>query len=135
MKKMTSNKWILLLVLFLVMTNLVLAFLLFTKEVRNSNSEPYLVRHMKGLSDSQKDMLRRKKEEFIRKTNPKWEDINSLKEKFYHHLGDENLSDSLIHHYIVLLNEKNSESDSLLFQHFREMRNEFNDEQKKITIL
>lgn len=130
MKKLNSNKWVLLLVFFLLLTNIILAFLLFSSSNRSGSSEPYLVRHMKGLSNAQKDMLRRKKEDFIQKNKIYWDSVNLLKEGLYKQLGAENINDSLIKSYTLRWNNINAESDFHLFRHFREMRSDFSAKQQ-----
>lgn len=130
MKKLNTNKWVLLLVFFLLLTNIILAFLLFSSGNRNGSSEPYLVRHMKGLSESQKEMLRRKKEDFMQQNKTHWDSINILKEGLYKHLGDKNLDDSLIKSLTTRWNNINAVSDYNLFQHFREMRSDFSAQQQ-----
>ena len=120
MKAITSNKWVLLLVVTLVITNLVLAFIAFSqkKSTRSDNSFKTQV----GLSEEQAKIFEEKKKNYFALMKPQWEKVAELKDSLYRHLGDERVPDSLIASYVDKWHAINRHSDIKLFLHFREMR-------------
>ena len=133
MKAITSNKWVFLLVIFLVLTNLALVFFAF------SNSKPGEKKEQKeflktklNLTEEQDKLFKQKKEEFFTTMKPRWEEVNNLKDSLYKHIGDENLSDSVINYYVDKWTADTRESDKLLFRHFRELRKHCNKDQQAI---
>ncbi len=133
MKAITSNKWVLLLVVFLVLTNLALVFFAF------SNSRPAERREQKDymktklhLTEEQDKIFKAKKEDFFTLMKPRWEEVNHLKDSLYHHIGDENVPDSLVDYYVDKWSDRSRESDKILFRHFRELRSHCTKEQQAI---
>jgi hypothetical protein len=133
MKAITSNKWVLLLVVFLVLTNLALVFFAF------SNARPDERREQKDylktklhLTEEQDKLFKQKKEDFFAFMKPRWEETNKLKDSLYMHIGDENVPDSLINYYVDKWNDNSRESDKYLFHHFRELRTHCDKDQQAI---
>jgi hypothetical protein len=120
MKAITSNKWVLLLVVTLVITNLVLAFIAFSqkKSPKPDNSFKTQV----GLSEEQAKIFEEKKKNYFALMKPHWEKVAELKDSLYRHLGDSSVSDTLIASYVDKWHAINRHSDIQLFLHFREMR-------------
>ena len=122
MKALTSNKWVLLLVIFLVLSNLALVFFAFSNSVPKRNHQEDWMKRELGLSDEQSKPFNDKKESFMTTMKPRWEHVNILKDSLYRHLGDEQVPDSLVHYYTTKWMEKTRENDQLLFHHFRDLR-------------
>lgn len=122
MRALTTNKWVLLLVIFLVLSNLALVFFAFSNSVpKKTHQEDWMKKEL-GLSDEQSLQFKEKKESFMNTMKPRWEHVNSLKDSLYRHLGDEEVPDSLVQYYTGRWTEKSRENDQLLFHHFRDLR-------------
>jgi len=133
MKALTNNKWVLLLVIFLVLTNLALVFFAF------SNAKPAVRKDQKDfmktklqLTEEQDKYFKQKKEEYFSVMKPRWEEVNNLKDSLYRHIGDEQVSDSMVNYYIDKWTENTRQSDKKLFYHFRELRSRCNKDQQVI---
>ena len=133
MKAITSNKWVLVLVLFLVLTNLALVFFAFkgTAKVEKKEEKGFLTSKL-NLTEEQDKEFKKRKEEYFTLMKPRWEEVNTLKDSLYSHLGDEEVSDSVINYYVDQWSENSRESDKLLFKHFREIRKICTKEQQVI---
>lgn len=120
MKAITSNKWVLLLVIFLVLTNIALAIFAFSTKKRPDNSFKKQV----GLTEAQAVVFEEKKKAYLTEMKPHWERVAELKDSLYQRMGDPDLTDSTIQSYVNQWHEINRHSDVKLFRHFREMRKE-----------
>jgi hypothetical protein len=133
MKAITSNKWILLLVVFLVLTNLALVIFAFSgSKVSGRKEQNNYVKTALHLTDEQDQFFKKQKEEYFATMKPRWEEVTKLKDSLYQHLGDENISDSLINYYTDKWSEKSRASDILMFKHFRSLRSHCTQEQQAI---
>jgi hypothetical protein len=130
MKAITSNKWVLLLVVFLVLSNLALVFFAFS-EARQDKKKPQenSFRSQLGLSEEQTKVFDQRKEDFFKVMKPRWAEVNKLKDSLYQHLGDETLPDSVIEDYTRRWTEISRQSDVMLFKHFRDLRKECKESQ------
>ncbi|HLO83005.1 MAG TPA: hypothetical protein VK166_18710 [Chitinophagaceae bacterium] len=131
MKAITSNKWVLLLVVFLVLTNLALVFFAFSNSKKTGRPQDNGFRKQIGLTEQQEKAFDLRKEAFFKAMKPRWEEVTQLKDSLYQHLGDENVSDSLIDHYTSRWTEINKQNDMMLFKHFKELRKECTPSQYK----
>jgi hypothetical protein len=131
MRAITSNKWVLLLVVFLVLTNLALVIFAFTSNTKPAKPQENGFRKQINLSKDQEKTFDLRKEEFFKTMKPRWEEVNLLKDSLYQHLSHENLSDSVIDHYTSRWTEINRQNDIMLFRHFKELRKELNESQLK----
>jgi hypothetical protein len=131
MRAITNNKWVLLLVIFLVLTNLALVFFAFTNNTKPGKPQENGFRKQINLNKDQEKLFDVRKEEFFKAMKPKWEEVNQLKDSLYQHLGDENVPDSVIDHYTTRWTEINRQNDIMLFRHFKELRKELNESQLK----
>lgn len=130
MRAITSNKWVLLLVVFLLLSNLALVIFAFTNsEPRKPRQEDWVKKEL-GLTDEQDKVFKDRKKNFMDAMKPRWEEVNMLKDSLYHHLGDPAVPDSVINYYTTKWTEKTRENDVLLFRHFHELRKQCTDEQK-----
>lgn len=129
MKAITSNKWVMLLVIFLVLTNLALVFFAFSSSIKTKKPPENTFRKQIGLSEQQEKVFDERKDAFMKAMKPRWEEVNKLKDSLYQHIGDENVTDSVIEHYTRTWTEVNRQSDIALFKHFKELRKELNDSQ------
>ncbi len=120
MKAITSNKWVLLLVVTLVVTNLVLAFFAFSRKQAPKADNSF--RKQVGLTEEQAKIFDEKKKNYFATMKPSWEKVADLKDSLYQHLGDADVPDSLIASYVDRWHAINRHSDIQLFLHFREMR-------------
>lgn len=131
MRAITSNKWVLLLVVFLVLTNLALVFFAFTNNAKPARPQENGFRKQINLNKEQEKIFDLRKEEFFKTMKPRWEEVNQLKDSLYQHLSQENVSDSVIDHYTTRWTEINRQNDIMLFRHFKELRKELNESQFK----
>jgi hypothetical protein len=131
MRAITSNKWVLLLVVFLVLTNLALVIFAFTSNTKPAKPQENGFRKQINLSKDQEKTFDLRKEEFFKTMKPRWEEVNLLKDSLYQHLSHENVSDSVIDHYTSRWTEINRQNDIMLFRHFKELRKELNESQLK----
>jgi uncharacterized protein YqjF (DUF2071 family) len=129
MKALTLNKWVLLLVIFLVLSNLALVFFAFSNSAEKKNHQEDWMKKELGLSDEQSRVFKEKKEAFMTTMKPRWEQVNLLKDSLYKHLGDEQVPDSLVYYYTSRWMEKTRENDQLIFHHFRDLRKSCKKEQ------
>lgn len=130
MKAITSNKWVLLLVVFLLLSNLALVFFAFsTARTEKKKPQENAFRSTLGLTDEQTREFDRQKELFLKNMRPRWAEVNRLKDSLYQQMGNENITDSVIEHYTGKWNEINRQSDIMLFNHFRELRKECKESQ------
>ncbi|MFY8046711.1 MAG: hypothetical protein ACOVOS_09060, partial [Chitinophagaceae bacterium] len=65
MKALTLNKWVLLLVIFLVLSNLALVFFAFSNSAEKKNHQEDWMKKELGLSDEQSRVFKEKKEAFM----------------------------------------------------------------------
>lgn len=128
MKAITSNKWVLLLVIFLVLTNIALAIFAFSSRRKSENTFKQQV----GLTDAQSKIFEEKKKAYFTEMKPQWERVAELKDSLYHRMGDAELTDSAIEDFVQRWHEINRHSDIKLFKHFRDMRQECTPEQVPI---
>lgn len=130
MKAITSNKWVLLLVIFLVLSNLALVFFAFTNsgEKYKGRQDNWMKKQL-NLTNEQDKLFKEKKEAFMNFMKPRREAVNQLKDSLYHHLGDQ-VSDSMVNYYTRKWSEKSQENDAMMFRHFQELRQHCTDAQK-----
>ncbi len=125
MKAITSNKWVLLLVICLIVTNIALGIFAFTSKRRPD----YSFKNQVGLTEAQSKVFDEKKKAYFAEMKPYWERVAELKDSLYQRMGDAELSDSTIESYVNKWHEINRNSDIQMFKHFREMRKECTAEQ------
>jgi len=133
MKAITSNKWVFLLVIFLVLTNLALVFFAFnsSRPSEQRGQKEYLKTKL-NLNEEQAKLFRQKKEDFFAMMKPRWEKVNKLKDSLYQHIGDEQVPDSVVNYFIDKWTESTRESDKLFFRHFQELRTHCDKDQQAI---
>lgn len=120
MKAITSNKWVLILVIFLVVTNIALAIFAFSSKKKPD----YSFKKQVGLTEAQANVFEEKKKAYFTEMKPHWERVSELKDSLYQRIGDNDLTDSAIEAYVYKWHEINRTSDIKMFKHFREMRKE-----------
>ena len=131
MRAITSNKWVLLLVVFLVLTNLALVIFAFSSSAPKKGRQEDWVKKELSLTEEQDKVFKERKEQFMATMKPRWEEVNSLKDSLYRHLGDSEAPDSLVNYYTRKWTEKNRENDVILFNHFRELRKQCNSDEQR----
>ena len=122
MRAITSNKWVLLLVVFLVLSNLALVIFAFSSTPEKKGRQEDWMKKELSLSEQQDKEFKAKKETFMTTMKPRWEEVNNLKDSLYQHLGDSNVPDSVIDYYTSKWARKTQENDIMLFRHFRDLR-------------
>lgn len=134
MKAITSNKWVLLLVIFLVLTNLALVFFAFStsKPAVHRREQKSFMSSRLNLTEEQEKIFKQKKEEYFAMMKPEWEQVNNLKDSLYQHIGDEQVPDSLVSYYVDKWTENSRQSDKKLFYHFRELRTHCTKDQQAV---
>lgn len=125
MKAIISNKWVFVLVVFLVLSNIGLAIVAFSSKKKTDNSFAKQV----GLTEAQNKIFEERKKAYFSEIKPHWEQVAELKDSLYQHMSDAEVSDSLIESYVAKWHAINRHSDIQLFKHFREMRKECTPEQ------
>lgn len=131
MKAISSNKWVMVLVIFLVLTNLALVFFAFSSSIKTKKPPENGFRKQLGLTPEQEKIFDTRKDSFMKAMKPRWDEVNKLKDSLYQRIGDENVSDSLIDYYTHKWTETTRQSDIQLFRHFKELRKELNPSQLK----
>lgn len=132
MKAITSNKWVFLLVVFLVLTNLSLVFFAFSNSKPVEKKDQNYLKTKLNLTEQQDILFKQKKEEYFTLMKPRWEEVNKLKDSLYLHIGDDEVPDSVINYYVGKWTATSRESDKILFRHFHELRRHCNKEQQAI---
>jgi hypothetical protein len=131
MRAITTNKWVLLLVVFLVLSNLALVIFAFSGSTPKKGHQENWVKKELGLSEEQDKIFKEKKEAYMSAMKPRWEEVNSLKDSLYRHLGDEEVPDSLVNYYTQKWTEKSRENDVYMFKHFHELRKQCNSKEQQ----
>ena len=122
MRAITSNKWVLLLVVFLVLSNLALVIVAFSSSPqKKARQEDWFTKEL-GLDNEQDKQFKARKEAFMTTMKPKWEEVNNLKDSLYRHIGDTEVPDSVVNYYTSKWAGKVRENDILLFRHFQDLR-------------
>jgi hypothetical protein len=132
MRAITSNKWVFLLVIFLVLSNLALVFIAFTNGgERNRGRQDDWMKKQLNLTNEQDKLFNEKKDAFMNLMKPRREEVNQLKDSLYLHLGDITVPDSLVNYYTEKWSEKSQENDAMTFRHFQELRKHCTEAQKR----
>ncbi len=122
----TKYRWMVFLVLILLISNIVLAFFLFSndkKDVKRNSKDDFAMMFYKelGLNPSQIDTFKTKKEDYFKEMKPIWGEIRELKDSLYRNMGTLE-QDSSANTLIILINEKNKFADQKTFHHFITLR-------------
>ncbi len=123
----TRYRWMLFIVLVLLTSNIILAFMLTgfnadKKETRKKNEDRVSAWYAEvGLEQQQIDTFKLLKEEYFRVMKPVWNEIRDLKDSLYSNL-EKNPEDSLINHYLVQISQRNMVADKNTFSHFSRLR-------------
>ena len=129
-----KNRWILIIIIALMLSNIILAVLLFTshEEGKGRGREAAAMAIYKeiGLTPSQIDTFKAKKEVFFSEMKPLWEHIKELRNTLYTHMDRSGAEDSLIQSLTSEIAERNKEADLKMYQHFIEIRALCTPEQK-----
>jgi len=130
----TKYRWMILLVLVLLVSNIVLAFFLFSKNKKPDFKKQAEERSMAlykemGLDSNQVNAFKTAKDSFLKEMKPSWVDMRSLKDSLYHSLalGPE---DSVVVALLDSIAKKTRENESKSFAHFHNLRNMCNAEQQ-----
>lgn len=123
----TKYKWLLFLILILLISNMVIAFFLFStdkKENKWKGKEDFAMTFYKevGLNPQQIDRFKVMKEEYFKDMKPIWEEMRELKDSLYRNMGLLS-KDSSAMVLLTLINQKNAVADQKTFQHFIKLRN------------
>ena len=129
-----KNRWILLIIVALMFSNIILAVLLFTSHEegkgRGRDAAAMAIYKEIGLTSNQIDTFKARKEVFFSEMKPLWEKIKELKNNLYKHLDKSDVNDSLIQSLTLQIADKNREADLKMYQHFIEIRALCTSEQK-----
>lgn len=122
----TKYKWLIFLVVILLVSNLVLAFFLFTsqkKETPKKSKEDFAMAFYKeiGLSNNQIDTFKILKDEYFKEMRPIWSEIRGMKDSLYRNMGKLS-NDSAAVKLIFMINQKNTVADIKTFDHFIVLR-------------
>jgi hypothetical protein len=122
------------LVFILLMSNIVLAFILFSSKDReqrgrSSGDTAMAVYKEIGLSDTQIDSFKTMKDSFFKDMKPLWAEIRTLKDSLYRNM-DKGLEDSTHKKLIAEIAAKSQVADQTMYSHFVEIRLLCTDEQK-----
>lgn len=127
-------KWMVFLVTILLISNIVLAFFLFSndkKDEKKNGREDYAMMFYKelGLTSTQIDTFKLMKDEYFKEMKPIWGEIRDLKDSLYRNMGTLS-QDSSAGSLIILINEKNKSADQKTFQHFIKLREKLDQTQQ-----
>jgi len=122
----TKYRWMVFLVLILLISNIVLAFFLFSSgksSDRRKGKEDLAMAFYKevGLNEQQIDTFKVLKEEYFKEMKPIWGEIRELKDSLYRNMGSLS-KDSSAMILIAIINQKNSLADQKTFSHFIKLR-------------
>jgi hypothetical protein len=127
-----KNRLILIIIVALMLSNIILAILLFTSHEEGKDREAAAMAIYKeiGLTPTQIDTFKAKKDVFFSEMKPLWENIKELKNTLYKHMDKASTQDSLIQSLTSQIAEKNKEADLKMYQHFIDIRALCTPEQK-----
>ena len=127
-----KNRLILIIIVALMLSNIILAILLFTSHEEGKGREAAAMAIYKeiGLTPTQIDTFKAKKDVFFSEMKPLWENIKELKNTLYKHMDKASTQDSLIQSLTSQIAEKNKEADLKMYQHFIDIRALCTPEQK-----
>lgn len=120
-------RWMILLVGVLLVSNIVLAFFLFSKNKKPDYKKMAEERSMSfykdlGLDSIQIDSFKIAKNEFIKGMKPSWGHVKKLKDSLYHSLPHDP-SDSIVISLLDGIGSQSRENERLAFSHFHRLRN------------
>lgn len=127
-------KWMLFLVSILLVSNIVLAFFLFSSKDPRSKEKgvddmAMVVYKKIGLSATQIDSFKLSRDVFFKEMRPIWSEIRMLKDSLYKNM-DKGLEDSTYKQLIQAISNKSQLADQMMYTHFVEMRALCTEEQK-----
>jgi hypothetical protein len=131
----TRYRWMLFIVMVLLISNMVLAFLLTGfnshKTDVKKKAEDRLPAWYKevGLDQNQIDTFKVFREDYFRIMKPLWGEIRSLKDSLYSQLS-KSPEDSVVNNLLIAISQKNLASDKQTFSHFSRARSMCNPEQQ-----
>ena len=118
-------KWLIFLVLVLVISNSIMAFLFFfgkDKDIKKKNDDPSTVFYKNvGLDSTQIGDFKIMKDSFIMEMKPHWSEMRKLKDSLYTYMG-KGPNDSTALALIATMSEKNKEIETKTFNHFSSLR-------------
>ena len=119
-------RWMILLVLVLLASNIVLAFFLFSKNKKPDYKKIAEERSMSfykelGLDSMQIDSFKTAKDAFIKGMKPSWGHVKQLKDSLYHALSKDP-SDSMVISLLDGIGSQSRENERLAFSHFHRLR-------------
>lgn len=122
----TKYKWLIFLVAILLVSNIVLAFFLFTsdkKETPRKSKDDFAMAFYKeiGLSNNQIDTFKILKDQYFKEMRPIWSEIRGMKDSLYRNMGKLS-NDSAAVKLIFMINQKNTVADIKTFDHFIVLR-------------
>lgn len=122
----TKYKWLIFLVAILLVSNLVLAFFLFSsdkKQDQKKSRDDLAMAFYKeiGLSNTQIDTFKILKGEYFKEMRPIWSEIRGMKDSLYRNMGKLS-NDSAAVKLIFMINQKNTVADIKTFDHFIVLR-------------
>ncbi len=122
----TKYRWMILLVLVLVISNVVLAFLLFNSGKKPDYKKQAEERSMTiyseiGLDSAQIDSFKSSKDAFIKEMKPNWGDLRKLKDSLYRSLPHDP-TDSTVVALLDSIGAKSKENERMAFVHFHHLR-------------
>ena len=123
----TKYKWLIFLIAILLVSNLVLAFFLFSsdkKQDQKRSRDDLAMAFYKeiGLSNTQIDTFKILKAEYFKEMRPIWSEIRGMKDSLYRNMGKLS-KDSAAVKLIFMINQKNTVADIKTFDHFIVLRN------------
>lgn len=118
-------KWLVFLVLVLVISNSIMAFLFFfgkDKSMKKKGDDPSTVFYKNvGLDSTQIGTFKTMKDSFIAEMRPHWAEMRKLKDSLYTQMG-KGSNDSIALSLISIMADKNKEIETKTFNHFSSLR-------------
>jgi hypothetical protein len=123
----TRYRWMLFIVLVLLISNIVLAFLLTGSNAKKKEDKKKPEDRVSawykevGLEQSQIDTFKLMKEDYFKVMKPIWGEIRMLKDSLYSQLS-KSPEDSVVNSLLIAISQKNLASDKHTFTHFSKLR-------------
>ena len=133
---MKTNKLLILVTAVLLITNLVMAYFLWTNKKDRGHSRErkqergdWIVRELK-LDDNQKEEHKKLRDAHFNSMKPVFDSISASRRILYEQIKNANADDSIVNFYSGRIGRYHSEITRLTFDHFREMRSILRPEQQ-----
>lgn len=127
MNQLARNKILVSIIAILLITNLVMLIMFFQvckphpAEVKKPGFTEKLKNEV-GFTPDQMAVFEPKKKAFWNRMRKRFDEIKKTKEKFYHHMYDPSISDSILESNAEIIGDQQKELDLQVIRHFKDIR-------------